>query len=376
MPIQRSGACDQRRRRVLMEDHLHGEPGEAELSQGGSYENTPPTVRLPGRRYGEEASADHQQPFAAIVPKRPLTVILILIAGLLSITATQAIYGRVSLLPEGHWLRAADSLDVERAGSVACWLSSCFLLAAAVLGFQIYRLRRHRSDDYRGRYRVWVWVSPLLLLASMVLGTHLHQDLLSVLAARSPAVASIEPRIFSMVLPTVIWLLIAFRLMFEVRESRAAWMALAFASSFFVVSMVIGLWAPPHLFSLPAALTISGASMMGYLTVLMTVACFSRYVYLDAHGLLAIGPQAGEKPRRKRSSARKQVAAAGETDRDGVAAEAGVDLESAPSDRAELLSGNEAVAERDDAADGVGASKSERRRQKKEKRREALRKAA
>jgi hypothetical protein len=189
MPIQRSGACDQRRRRVLMEEHLHA--GEEGVESGGSAvsEQALETVRLPGRRYGAEAAEDHQQPLTAIIPKRAFTLILLLIGGLALIAVIQALYGHVSLSPHDYWLRAAASLDVESAGGLASWCSSLFLLAAAVQGFQIYRLRRHRSDDYRGRYRVWIWVTPLLLGASLTVGTHLHHDFLAVAAARSQVVA-------------------------------------------------------------------------------------------------------------------------------------------------------------------------------------------
>ncbi len=306
MPIQRSGSCDQRRRRVLIEEQLHSDTRGTKSAQDESREDGPETVRLPGRRYGEEASSDHHQPLTAMVPKRPLTLVLLALAGLILIAAIHASYGKASRQPPDHWLRAFASLDVEAAGGLASWCSSVILLAAAVLGIQIYRLRRHRSDDYRGRYRVWVWASPLLLAASLAAGTHLHRDLLAVAAARSDVLASIEPRVVSFVLPAVLWLLIALRLTFEVRESRAAWTALASAALTQFAVAVLGLAAPTELFSLPAALTISSLTMLGHLTIFMTVASYSRYVYLDAHGLLAPRPQAQPQARPKRAPRRKK----------------------------------------------------------------------
>ena len=408
MPIQRSGGCDQRRRRVLMEEHLHAGEGGVESGCGGVSEEVPETVRLPGRRYGAEAAADHQQPLTAMVPKRAFTLILLLISGFALIAAVQALYGHVSKSPHDHWLRAAASLDVESAGGLASWCSSLFLLAAAVQGIQIYRLRRHRSDDYRGRYRVWIWVSPLLLAASLTVGTHLHHDLLAVAAARSQVVASLEPRILLTILPVALWLLVALRLLWEVRESRAAWTALVCASLSLMSALVIGLLAPTELFSLPKALTISSLNMVGHLTILMTVASYSRHVYLDAHGLLASRPKVEKKPPRKRSARRKTTvsetaatpAAAATKKKQGAAAavadpgfeqEKDTEVPESVSSTVRLDSSRKPVVaeqappppgnqsadiDSEEGGEAGGLSKSERRRQKKLKRREASRSAA
>ena len=50
---------------------------------------------------------------------------------------------------------------------MATWFSSALLATCAVFGLLTYQLRRHRVDDYRGRYRMWCWVVPLFLLASV-----------------------------------------------------------------------------------------------------------------------------------------------------------------------------------------------------------------
>jgi hypothetical protein len=406
MSIQRSGACDQRRRRVLMDEHLHGGPGVEDARRTDSAAPCPETVRIPGRRYGDEAAADHQQPLTAIVPKRVLTLIGLLMGGLALIAGVQSLYGHVSRLPDDHWLRAADSWDVERAGGLASWCSSLFLLTAALLGWQIYRLRRHRSDDYWGRYRVWVWVSPLLLGASLTVGTHLHHDVLAAAVAYGQSAVFVELQMVLTVLPAALWLLVALRLLWEVRESRAAWTSLMGVLLAVTTAPVIRLFAPAELFALPTMLTISSLNMLGHLALLMTVACYSRYVYLDAHGLLAVRPQSAEKARRQRSSRSEPVAVeTGESpaktraakQKAGVAVPAVSSSESALDDavpepaasavRSSLQASVAApvtAASRDDLADATGdeqdesdvLSKSERRRQKKLKRREAARKAA
>jgi hypothetical protein len=406
MSIQRSGACDQRRRRVLMDEHLQAGPAVEDALRTESAAPCPETVRIPGRRYGDEAASDHQQPLTAIVPKRVLTLIVLLIGGLALIAGVQSLYGYVSLLPDDHWLRAADSWDVERAGGLASWCSSVFLLTASLLGWQIYRLRRHRSDDYWGRYRVWVWVSPLLLGASLSVGTHLHHDVMAAAVAYGQSAVFVEPQMVLTVLPAALWLLVALRLLWEVRESRAAWTSLMGVLLAVTTAPVIRVFASAELFALPTVLTVSSLNMLGHLALLMTVASYSRYVYLDAHGLLAVRSQSAKKARRQRSSRSEDVAVetgepAAKTRESKKKVDAAVPAVSkpepaldkaVPKPAASAVGSNpqESVAEQvtgaspDELADATddeqdeadGLSKSERRRQKKLKRREAARKAA
>ena len=56
------------------------------------------------------------------------------------------------------------ALDIAAKGSLACWFSSLLLLAAAVMAVFVYAVRRHRTDDYQGRYRVWLWAAAGWLL--------------------------------------------------------------------------------------------------------------------------------------------------------------------------------------------------------------------
>ena len=56
------------------------------------------------------------------------------------------------------------ALDIAAKGSLACWFSSLLLLAAAVMAMLVYAVRRHRTDDYQGRYRVWLWAAGCWLL--------------------------------------------------------------------------------------------------------------------------------------------------------------------------------------------------------------------
>ena len=55
------------------------------------------------------------------------------------------------------------ALDLAAKGSLGCWFSSLLLLAAAAVAILVYAVRRHRTDDYQGRYRIWLWAAGLLV---------------------------------------------------------------------------------------------------------------------------------------------------------------------------------------------------------------------
>ena len=59
------------------------------------------------------------------------------------------------------------ALDLAARGSLAGYASALVLFGAAALSILIYAVRRHRIDDYRGRYRVWAWAAMLWCLASI-----------------------------------------------------------------------------------------------------------------------------------------------------------------------------------------------------------------
>ena len=61
-----------------------------------------------------------------------------------------------------------DSLEVRVAsGSLASWFASTLLMWTAAGAVLTFLIRRHRTDDYRGSYYVWLWATIALVLASI-----------------------------------------------------------------------------------------------------------------------------------------------------------------------------------------------------------------
>jgi len=53
-------------------------------------------------------------------------------------------------------------LDPRLAQSLAGWLGHVFLLAGAAVALAVRSMRRHRRDDFSGRYRAWGWMACVL----------------------------------------------------------------------------------------------------------------------------------------------------------------------------------------------------------------------
>lgn len=166
----RSGNSASRRRRVLREDAPVAD-GEAATPRRKT------RVRIDAAHY-PEAALPHRQPrLADLLPTKWWSVGLT--AGLGAVVATSVLVGfayRASLaavLGEP----TLRPLDLTLRGNLADWLASWTLLTAAVVAGIVFSLRRHRMDDYRGRYRAWLWITAALFLGAMDAACGLHQSL-------------------------------------------------------------------------------------------------------------------------------------------------------------------------------------------------------
>lgn len=174
----RSGNSSSRRRRVLREDAQAGD-GDAATPRRpqGAQPRRKTRVRIDAAHY-PEAALPHRQPrLADLLPTKWWSI---------GLTAGAAVLVAVSLLT-GFAYRASLAtvlgeetlrpLDLTLRGNLADWFASWTLLTAALVAGIVYSLRRHRTDDYRGRYRAWLWTAGALLLGAMDAACGFHQSL-------------------------------------------------------------------------------------------------------------------------------------------------------------------------------------------------------
>jgi hypothetical protein len=156
---------DQRRRLVLS------------WSRSGST----PSPTVPDRRrladYSPEALPEHQPSLATLVPTGlggfALTAIgmLVLLAAAVGAGVWEATAGRPLLATATTRFAATvaaarQCLDLRSFLSLGGWLAQVSLIVATATALIVRLMRRHRRDDYRGRYRAWGWLAGLFMITA------------------------------------------------------------------------------------------------------------------------------------------------------------------------------------------------------------------
>jgi hypothetical protein len=161
---------DDRRRRLLTEAAL-GAPGDAE-----------PSASSPGRstarrsaRYAKAADMSHQPRITDLVPQRKLTIWGWCFFGAAAIAGLEALYWWMPQVAKMTRDGRVAAFDLDGEGSLGAWFTSLMLGTAALASLLIYTLRRHRLDDYRGRYRLWLWAAACFFVMSIDEAGSLHE---------------------------------------------------------------------------------------------------------------------------------------------------------------------------------------------------------
>jgi hypothetical protein len=347
-----SMARDGRRRRVLNE--------EARIASGLSVTAYREAADADAPRYGEQASVEHHPQVTDYVPRRKRAVVMTLLVGVTTAAAAQALVRFAEPVAAAvPGIAAADLSQV--AGGVVAWASAVTLLLCAMLAKLIYSLRRHRVDDYAGRYRVWRWIASGAVLGSMNSVIQV-QGTIARLAVAATGMSFTDAGAEWWLAPLTLvggWIFV--RLMLEVGESRISLAVIIMAAACYVAAaagalgwspVVLAGWGDPLAFALP---------LVGHTIALAGLMIFGRYVVLDVQGLITHAP-----PRRSRTKAEK-----------GGATVATVKLSSSPVAEATVGHASRtqpvnATWEEEDAEEGGAAglklSKADRKRLRKQQR--------
>jgi hypothetical protein len=267
------------RRRLLLADELLNASTEDFSS---AREPLPAVAR---GRYASAAERDNQPRMIDFVPLRPWSMSLTIGLGAAIITALLLAYAWLAKLAAYVPAEALTPLDLTTNRCLANWFASLLLLANAQLSLVIYSLRKHRVDDYHGRYRIWLWIAMASLFASMELATGISR---LVKAALSPA-ARLCGVAEQMGLLAVLGLLACYltvRAVLETRRSPATLLGLVLSGGLLLASAMfeyrlVNAGSPEV-----AVLIRSGTHLAGCLFLLIAAMFYSRHVMLDVEGKL------------------------------------------------------------------------------------------
>lgn len=191
MPYGRQLRLD-RRRRVLRDnisrsasDSSAPKPVVRSPRSERTTSNSPPgsSVTLVG--YSQEVRGPCQQRLVHFIPVRTSTLSAVVGLTFLSVGLLVGLHYMVWIAGPDSWRSTPLSLllDVRSRVGLAGWVNIQLWLIISLLCGMIFQIRKHRLDDYRAHYRVWLWLAIASLLASIEAGTGLTQVL----------AASIEP---------------------------------------------------------------------------------------------------------------------------------------------------------------------------------------
>jgi hypothetical protein len=279
MEFRRSGQRDERRRRVLIEDAKNERLADDATSEATSKRSS----LKGGASYAEGARADRQPRITDLIPTRLWTLLVLGLLGTTAIAALESAYVAVYLQLDRSLAEGARGLDLTSSHSLAHWFSAGVFALAAAYALLIFTLRRHRVDDYRGRYRIWIPTAMFLLLASMETIAGMRH-LLGLWIDREVGFSlPHQPTIWWVFVVLALGGLLLARLLIEMRRSR-----LATGCALLVVAFHGGattLWS--GVVELPDELEVmaqQGLLLGGNFLVFYTLLIYARHVFLDAQG--------------------------------------------------------------------------------------------
>jgi len=280
----RGGHRDDRRRRLLAEDLTGASSPDAQVISGTSSPNNQPFAHK-SENYGDGDFLQVQARLTDLIPRRLIWHFLLLMGGLTAIGGLMALYLWIPEALGNPQLRPAVA-DLGNCGSLASWFASLLLLMAAVLSIATYSVRRHKVDDYRGHYHVWLWAAAGWFVMATDAAASLHQGFQQTMIALTGTRISGDGSIWWVVPALLLTGSIGSRLLIDMWSSRLSSIALVLAAIAYLVALVAFF----HGISVPSEVSqlflVQGAVLGGHLLLATSMGLHARYVILDAEGLL------------------------------------------------------------------------------------------
>ena len=298
-PMGRGGHRDDRRRRLLAEDLTASSGLPAQEVAATAIRNGQSHAHK-SENYGDAEFLETQPRLTDLIPRRLISYLLLLKVGLAAIAGLVALHVWIPELLRDPQARPPMA-DLGNCGSLGNWFASVLLLIASLLAIIIYRIRRHKADDYRGHYHVWLWAAACWFLMATDVSASLHQGFQQVMISLSGRRIAGDGSLW-WVIPAVLLVgSMGARLLVEMWSSRLSSIALMLAAIAYLAALA-GFF---HVIILQSEISelllVQGAVLGGHLLLAMSMGLHARYVVLDAEGGLAKRSQK-KKAEKKRGS--------------------------------------------------------------------------
>ncbi len=238
------------------------------------------------RAYSFGADRRNQLKTTDLIPKRWTSFSFVVLLLLASIGLLNLLFNYASSWESQIGVSEVAALGLTGRGTIASWFSSFLLIITGLASLQIYALRQHRRDDYRGTYRLWIWMAALLMFASLNCVVDLAAIVSSLIC--SWTAFSFQGKSW---LPVAIKLVVLSTLiargLYEVRASRGSFALVLFVWVAYSTAAIIQIPAVrPALVNLGQEATLGNCLLFGTAALLMAELVYARFIFLQAHGLI------------------------------------------------------------------------------------------
>jgi hypothetical protein len=300
---------DHRRRRVLSDERRASAPIVSARPRVRRRE-TDEEQTAPAKHYTPAARRERQPRLVDLVPTRYLSLVGWLLTGVLTIAILEIGYLWMPQLARLTDAATASVLDLAPHRGLASWFSSLLLAAGGLAAVLVYSLRRHRVDDYHGRYRVWLAAAAMFAVLSV------EQTI--PLSRLGLALSGVMVQGSNLATAEQAWLatcaallgLFAVRVLVEVRRSWLASLVWLSGCGCLGLSTAIEQQWLAIDEAQAAVMLAAACRLLGHLMLVSAIGLFTRHVMLDVEGLL---PGKRRKRRPEQRVAPSEKRADGET---------------------------------------------------------------
>jgi hypothetical protein len=235
--------------------------------------------------YDNERLLDEPLRLFDLIPRSRWRFLLLFCLGVLMLAGVEAAY---------YWLPgnlenngpALPCFDLNSKQSLANWFATLTLFAATATAGILYSIRRYRTDDYQGRYRVWLWAAATWFLMATDQATTLRESFRTLMIHVTGSRLLGDGSIWWISLYVLVFGAIGSRLVMDMRPNWFAVTSLLLSGVAWglATSMQLGwTWFALNKYQL---MTRYGIETAGHLFLLTAMGLHARYVVLDALGLL------------------------------------------------------------------------------------------
>ncbi len=238
------------------------------------------------QRYNKAALQAINAPIAKYIPLRPYYLVVWFLAGLIPIVGLLLLDSYRPEISRYLGAEATRAIDLSATGNLMAWLSSVTFGFAVAVMLGTYSVRRHRRDDYRGRFTVWRWAILCAVLVSIDATVGIHHAWQNLCELASGTSLWRDGKIWWIGTWAILLGGMLSRLMFEMASSKKAVGWTIAAAACYAWSAIVELGVAPIDSEYAAQTSQVTSLLLGHHLMLFSLVNYAREVVLEAMGLL------------------------------------------------------------------------------------------